>query len=340
MDITKELELLGIIPKEQLTIDEKHYVSKSITEKLTNSIFQLSESYNELYMRIFNCEMLYANVDKKFKGVFYYYKNNRIYIDKDSYDLEEYLIHEVIHYLQSFNKIDKTQKRAGICQFLEFSIWGFGINEAIVQYITAKVLGNKLHRVNNSLVTICTNSENYYKYMTSLASQILFLIGEDAAIKSCIESTANFENDLYNTFEENTEKIIKSFDAILEENDNCNRDENKIIEIYMQTQELIYKTYFSKIHKRLTTINEVDKEVKKLEKYEKIMGRFLSGSNNEEEFDKFKEEINSKFRKKYAELSINKTKNSLTVIYKNAIYNFFVKLSQFIQKRISKNKAN
>ena len=55
MDITKELDLLGITPGEQLSIDEKHYVSKSITEKLTNNIPGLRESYNELYMRIFNC---------------------------------------------------------------------------------------------------------------------------------------------------------------------------------------------------------------------------------------------------------------------------------------------
>lgn len=340
MDITKELDVIGIIPGEQLSIDEKHYVAKSITEKLTNNIHQLAENYNELYMRIFNCEMYYAQVDEKFKGVFYYYKNNRIYIDKNACNIEEYLVHEIIHYLQSFNKIDKQQKRAGLCQFLEFSLCGLGINEAIVQYITAKALGNKLHRINSKLVSICTNSESYYKYMTSLACQILFLIGEDQAVKSCISSTEGFENQLYNSFEENTEKILKAFDSILEENDNINRDENKIIEIYMQTQEIIYKTYFSKIYKRLNCINEIDKEVEKLEEYEKIMGKILWSVNNQDDFNIFKDEMNNKFTKRYIELNKKQTKNSLVVIYRNVIYNFFTKLSTIIQKKIIRNKMD
>lgn len=54
-----------------------------------------------------------------------------------------------IHYLQNFGKISKKENRAGICQFQEFKIFALGINEAIVQYITAKALGGTLHRTNN-----------------------------------------------------------------------------------------------------------------------------------------------------------------------------------------------
>ena len=109
--------------------------------------------------------------------------------------------------MQNFGKISKQENRAGICQFQEFKIFALGINEAIVQYITAKALGGTLHRTNNEKITICTNSENYYKYMTSLIAQILFLMGNKEAVESCISSTDRFENELYNTFEENTEKI-------------------------------------------------------------------------------------------------------------------------------------
>lgn len=42
--------------------------------------------------------------------------------------------------------------------------------------------------------------------MTSLIAQILFLMGNKEAVESCISSTDKFENELYNTFEENTEK--------------------------------------------------------------------------------------------------------------------------------------
>ena len=78
MNISKELETIGIIPLEQLNIEEKNYVSKNIANKLSINIQELTNSYNELYMRIFNCNMYHAKIDKKFKGVFYYYKNNTI----------------------------------------------------------------------------------------------------------------------------------------------------------------------------------------------------------------------------------------------------------------------
>ena len=90
-----------------------------------------------------------------------------------------------------------------------------------------------------------------------------------------INTNDDFETLLYNTFEENTDKILKNFDLILNENNSLARDENKIIEIYMQTQELIYTTYFNKSCKYLTKSTEVDIEVDKLENYDKIMGTLL-----------------------------------------------------------------
>lgn len=336
MNISKELEKIGIIPLEQLNIEEKNYVSKNIANKLSINIQELTNSYNELYMRIFNCNMYHAKIDKKFKGVFYYYKNNTIYIDekKDISNIDSYIIHENIHYLQNFSKISKNDNRAGVCQFQEFRIFGLGINEAIVQYITAKALECKIHRVNNEKITISTNSENYYKYMTSLIIQILFLIGDKEAINSCISSNDEFENKLYNTFEENTEKIVRNFDNILYENNKEDRNEEKIINIYMQTQELIYTTYFSKMYKRLTTIKEVDEQVKKLENYEEIVGKLLNVPAEEDEFNGFKNEMNDKFLKKYIEINRNQSKNTLSIVYKNAISNFLNKIANFIQRKI------
>ena len=90
-----------------------------------------------------------------------------IYVDKNLLQVNEYLIHEVIHYLQNFEKISKQIKRVGLCQFLEFKLWGLGINEAVVHYITSKAQGQKVHRINDKEISICTNSENNYKYITS-----------------------------------------------------------------------------------------------------------------------------------------------------------------------------
>lgn len=341
MNISRDLEKIGIFPKEELRIEEKNRIARDVTEKLCSNLKELYDCYNELYMRLFNCDMYYADVHEKFGDVFYYYKNNTIYIDskKDISNIDSYMIHETIHYLQNFSKInkDKESNRAGICQFMEFKLFGLGINEAIVQYITAKALENKIHRINNEAITIATNSENYYKYMTSLVGQILLLIGEKEAIESCLNSTENFENKLYNTFEENTDKIVKNFDLILEENNKNDRDESKIIEIYMQTQELIYTTYFTKICKRLTTIKEVDTEVEKLEDYSNIVGRLLETTIEEDKFKNFKKDMESKFLKKYIEINKNQSRNSLTIVYKNFINNLWNKIISFFQSKIIKN---
>ena len=341
MSILKDLEKIGIIPGRELKIEERNHLAKIIANKLSTNVNELLDSYNELYMRIFNSNMYYAKVDEKFKGVFYFYKNNTIYIDdsKDISNIDEYIIHENIHYLQNFSKITKKNNRAGICQFMEFKIFGLGINEALVQYITAKALGNKVHRINNDIITICTNSENYYKYMTSLVAQILFFVGAQEAVESCISSTDKFENELYNTFEENTNKIIKNFDLILNENNKIDRNEDKIIEIYMQTQELIYTTYFNKNYKRVTTIKEVGDLVKKLEDYENVVGKLLNTASNENNFDKFKDEMESKFLRKYIEINKNQNKHSLVVVYKNAIYNLWNKILNFIQKKGNKENT-
>ena len=342
MNIFRDLDKIGIIPKNQLTVEERNYIAKNVASKLSDNLKYLLDSYNEIYMRLFNCNMYYAEIDKKFCGVFYYYKNNTIYIDinKNITNIDCYLIHECIHYLQNFNKISKQSNRAGVCQFQDFKIFGLGINEAIVQYITAKALKNEMHRISNNIITICTNSEDYYKYMTSLIGQILLLMGEEEAIESCLSSTDKFETKLYNTFEENTDKIVKSFDNILDENNKPDRDENKIINIYMQTQELIYSTYFAKMCKRLTTINEVDGEVEKLENYSKIVGKLLGNSIEEEKFTIFKSQMDSKFLKKYVEVNRSHSKNSLTIVYKNAINNLWRKIANFIQEKILKNKTN
>ena len=340
MNLFNNLEKSGIQPIMPLRVEERNYIAKCVAEKLANNVHDLSEMYNELYMRIFNCDIYYAKVDSKYKGVFYYYKNNTIYIDenKNIEDIDERLITECLHYIQNFNNITRKDNRAGLCEFTELKIKGLGINEAITQYIACKALGQEIHRVTNEKIAIYTNSEKYYKYMTSLAMQILYLIGSEEAIDSTINTNDEFETLLYNSFEENTDKILKNFDAILDENNSQTRNEEKIIQIYMQTQELIYKTYFTKVCKYLVTSQEIDEEVEKLENYNKIMGTLMNDDTYYNNFWQFKEEMSSVFFKKYISVSKQRTKNSLAVISKNQLYGLWKRILGFINGNKQKIK--
>lgn len=324
MQIEKDLEKLNIYPKEELDLEEKIYIARIVSEMLTENVSELSESYNNINMRLLNCNMYYADIDGKFGKVIYYYKNNSIYLSGKIEEIPiEQLVHECIHYLQNFTVVMQSKRRAGLTNFKEFSIVGLGLNEAITGYITAIALESELKRIENEKISIITNS-TYYKYMISLMHQIVFLMEKKQAILSAINSDDEFEDNLYNTFEENTDKILRNFDILLDENNSENKDEEKLIDIYLQTQELIYKTYFTKTCKLLTEKKEVDKIVQKMVDYEEIVGRVLNENNARlqynKNFDDFIKNMDDKFYKKYLEIDRKIVKN-LPVIKKESLIN-------------------
>lgn len=335
MEILKELENIGIEQLEKVETERKIKFARDISEKLSNNVKELSGFYNELYIRIYNCDIYYAKVPEKFKGVFYFYKNNTIYISKEENDTDEYLIHEVIHYLQKFGSESYSDpKRAGLCTFLDLKIKGLGINEAIVQYITSMAMGKKIQRIENDKISFCTNSEKNYKYITSLANQIIFLMNGKQAILSTINTDDKFENDLYNTFEGGTDRILKSFDNLFEETNKQVRDEEKIINSYMQTQKDIYTTYFSNMYKRINSIEDVKNQVDKLEKLDIIIGKYL---NKENEFEKFKSDMKAMFWEKYVEINKKEAKQALMVVNNNVFYKIHRRITKFFQKKFAKN---
>lgn len=338
MDSLKELEKNGIKPLKKLDFEEKIYITEMISDKLATNNKQLENEYSELYIKIVNCEMFYAEIDPKFRGVFYFYKNNTIYFDieRDIKKIDSFLIREIIHYIQNFAKITKDCTRAGLCKFMNLKIWGLGINEAIVQYITAKSLKQELSKVSNENIAIYTNSEEQYKYMTSLAHELLLLLGEDSAIKSCIMSNDEFENELYNIFQGSTEKLVKNFDLLLEENNKNIKNEEKIIKIYMQTQDILYNIYFTNILKRINTIEEVRNVMYKIEEFERIKGVTYNSSIHVDEFQKFKEKFSSDIYKKYMEICKKLDKITLATIKKGKLSYLFENLSEYIQRKFSK----
>ena len=175
MNLDKKLEQNGIFPDEELKVDKKIEIAKFVAQGLSDNFKEFADMYNEFYMRIYNCKFYYAQIDSKFNGVFYYYKNNAIYISKDK-QIDEYLVHEVIHYIQNFSKVQGNEKKAGLCEFEDYRILALGINEAMVQYITSKIMGEEVLRRNFGSMSVMTNSPDRYKFLASLAYQITYFI--------------------------------------------------------------------------------------------------------------------------------------------------------------------
>lgn len=337
MNITRKLEKLSIIPTRKLNFEETNYIAKTVAEKITKNIQELSEAYNEIFMRIFNCNMYYANINKDFGKVVYFYQNNTLYFDESwgkEKNVNEYVIRECLHYLQNFKKFNGEEKKIGACNFTEFKIYGLGLNEAIIHYIATKANGEAPHRLQIGDISLYTINDVYYPYLTSLAIQILFCIKNSETINSIIYGTEEFENDLYNTFEENTNKILNNFDNILKENNKIEKNIKKIENIYLKTQKMIYTTYFEKACAKVETIDEVEKYTKKLYEYEKIEGKKIDEDLQKNELIKFTKTIESKLNQKYINIYESQSKNSLIVICKKGIAAFFERLANFLEKVI------
>ena len=91
MNIEKSLIMLGIIPTRKFEFNETNYIAKAVAEKLADNILELGDSYNELYMRIYNCNMSYAQIAPKFGNVVYFYPNNTLYFD-EKFDIAKIVI--------------------------------------------------------------------------------------------------------------------------------------------------------------------------------------------------------------------------------------------------------
>ena len=256
MNIEKKLEMLGIVNIKKLNIESIKKIAKNVVEALENASPNMKEEFEKVYLRLENCDMYTASIIKHISKVNYIYENNSIYIDEEiNIDtVNEQIMHECIHYLQDRRTI--KNKKIGLCNFSDFKVYGIGINEAAVQYISAKAVDETPEIIERFGVRIKTITPKYYPFLTNLMDQIVYLLGEKVVVKAIFEGSNKFEDVLLDTFEEKTRKIIKSFDMILEYNNRLNEEQDeteikllqdKIASTYIETQNIIFTTYFNKI---------------------------------------------------------------------------------------------
>ena len=320
MNTEKDLARNGVRNPYKMNIKDKLYVCRSISKLLSNKIEFLSNSSKELMMRLYNSDIYYAEIDEKYKGVFYYYKTNTLYLDrayifKNGYDemiINSNLIHEIIHILQNYSEIKNDNRQVGICRFNDLKIFMFALNEAFIEYYSLKCSGKRHKRINSEEISIYGLDDNSYKYLTSLTNELIYLLGEEKIQNSLFNSNDKFENDFFNHFEDNGYYIVESFEYIFKNSNN----NNLVLKRYIEVQKVIYQTYFEKNIRRLKTIEQVDDEVKKLEEFAKILG-ITKYKIEENEFEIFQKEMEAKLLQKYAYISNRNSNNALVLVNNN-----------------------
>ena len=348
MNLQKKLQNLGIEQIEKLSNEYVRAIAFNVTEALTSAFPVIYNDYNNIFAQLINCNMYTARITKQISSVNYIYENNSIYFDRalDLTTVNEQMIHECIHYIQdSRNKHGKLDT-IGLCNFGRFSVFGLGINEAAVQYISAKTVENNTTMLERYGVRVKTISPNYYPLLTNLIEQIVYLIGEDVLVKGILNDGRKLEDELLNTFESNTKRIINQFDIIIDINNKLSTENNpekikiyqeEISAMYIDTQNKIFSTFFEKILPKLTTYQEVDYYMDKAVCYRGLMGistqeRFLFGSF----YDIKLEELISKYDRKKIKISRRRDSNTLAVISNNKIIKLIRKIVAYFSAQKDK----
>lgn len=341
MNLQKKLANLGIEQVTKLDNESIRIIAGNVTETLTKTFPIIYDEYNNILIKLLNCNMYAAKITKPISRVNYIYEDNSIYFDEELNlnNLSDQMIHECIHYLQDYRNIRGNLDRIGLCNFEEFTIYGLGLNEAAVQYISAKAAKNNLSTIEKYGIRMKTISPNYYPFITNLIEQIVYLLGDDSLLKGTINGNEEFEDVLLNTFEGNTKKIIRNFDEILEINNKLNLEHNpekidllqeQIVNIYVETQNMIFSTYFEKICPRLTSVQEIDLYMDKAIYYKNVMGVIVSERFSTNGFYDAKiQEITEKFDKRLYEISKEKSKNALAIISGDRIMRFIKRILSY-----------
>lgn len=300
MSIESDLRKDGIRVVDILDTMSVNRIAHNIATKLCNTFPELCFNEGDLFTKLSRLSMYRATMPEGMAEANYFYKNTSIYFNEkiDYEDLEEFAIHECIHYIQEVKDKKNNLIRMGLCNFDNFKIEGMGLNEAAVQYITSKVIGIEKDYVKYFGVSFRTISPSYYPLECNLIEQMAYITGETVLYDSTFTSNDKFKNTFIELTSEKTyddmeyyvdrileleENIIKlnnkssafeernkTVDKIVAKTNDC---KNKIAEYFEKAQNLIIKSYFDKSYKSITNLEELDNYRRKLDHYGEFIGR-------------------------------------------------------------------
>ena len=280
MSIETDLRKDGIEVTKKLDTLQINSIANNIAMKLCETFPEYNLNQNELFIRLSRLDMYRAKMPEGMAEANYFYKNTSIYFNEHipDDDLEEFAIHECIHYLQEVKDKRNYLIRMGLCDYTEFKIYGLGLNEAAVQLMASKVNGIP---------------KEYVKYFGKLA----YLVGEDILFESTLNSNDNFKQAfadatspkvfmaIQNAIDEilyHEEDIIKLNNRIANIDDRNKKvdgmlkkiDELKseISLIFFRTQNLIISSYFDNSFNKITNLEEVENYRRKLYTFKDYLG--------------------------------------------------------------------
>lgn len=353
MSIESDLRKDGIEVTEKLDTLKINSIARNVSIKLCDTFPEFNLNQNELFIKLSRLNMYKAKMPEGMAEANYFYKNTSIYFNEhiQDEDLEEFAIHECIHYLQEVKDKRNYLLRMGLCDYTEFKIYGLGLNEAAVQLMASKVNGIPKEYVKYFGISFETTSPSYYPLECCLVGQLAYLIGENVLFESTLNSNDNFKEQfanltspktfmaIQNAIDEilnNEEEIIKlnnkiaaiddrnrKVDGMLEKIDEL---KNEISLTFMRTQNLIISSYFDKAFDSISNLEEVENYRRKLYNFKDCLG-CMEGYTffNDYYVNKMME-----LEKKYNSIENGEVETAIKVITKKE--NIFVSIFKAIKK--------
>lgn len=353
MSIESDLRKDGIKVVDILDTITVNNIAHNIAAKLCETFPELCFNEADLFAKLSQLTMYRATMPEGMAEANYFYKNTSIYFNEKVAieDLEEFAIHECIHYIQEIKDKKNNLLRMGLCNFDSFKIVGMGLNEASVQYATSKVIGIKKEAVKYFGISFETISPSYYPLECNLIEQLTYITGDSVLYDSTFTSNDKFKEKFieltssktYTEVEFCCDRILELEEEILQLNNKFNSyDERnskvdkivakqdslkeKIAQYYLRAQDTIIKGYFDKSFRAISNLEELDNYRKKLDHY----GEFIGRTENYTFFDDYYTEKMSQLEHKSNVLENGGVETALEVKKPNKFVSWFRALKNFV----------
>lgn len=299
MSIESDLRKDGIEVVSKLDTLKINSLARNIAMKICGIFPEYNLDENELFIKLSRLGMYKAKMPEGMAEANYFYKNTSIYFNEHiaDEDLEEFAVHECIHYLQEVKDKKENLLRMGLCEYSEFKTYGLALNEAAVQLMASRINLIPKEYVKYFGISFETTSPSYYPLECCLASQLNYLIGGDLMFRSTLFSNDDFKMKfasitspkVYVAISNALDDIIYAEEDIIKLNNKIaaadERDRRidsmikKIDELkqeialtFMRTQNLIISSYFDSTFNKITNLEEVESYRKKLYSFKDYLG--------------------------------------------------------------------
>ncbi len=358
MSIESDLRKDGITvigPLDTLSINT---IARDTADRLCKAFPEQNFIFQNLFIALSRIPMYIADIPKGFAEATYFYKNSSMYFRQGlSVDeMEKFAVHEFIHYLQEIKDKKGRLVRLGLCDYDDIKVYGMGLNEGAVQLMASKAIGSQEEIVKYYGISLPTNSPSYYPLLCNLVNQMAYVTGKDALYDSTLYGTDTFKR----IFSElcgldNLLKVQSNLDKILEIEEKAIKLDNKLMsdkcegmkaqkvakkiekckekikDLFFQTQNLIYTSYFNTQFAKITTTADIDEYRVRLYNYKNYIGISDSYSDFNDFYINKMMDLDNKY-----ESIMNNT--SLTVVSTSRIARFFRRIKEILSASVELKK--